>query len=31
MVLGFWYIPGTDTCIKIGGYLRADLNIQRRR
>src|SRR6201988_4053117 len=19
---GFWYIPGTDTCIKIGGYLR---------
>ena len=24
---GFWYIPGTDTCIKIGGYLRADLTI----
>jgi Porin subfamily len=22
---GFWYIPGTDTCIKIGGYLRADV------
>src|SRR6201998_4018345 len=22
---GFWYIPGTDTCIKIGGYLRADI------
>src|ERR1700750_3236295 len=21
---GFWYIPGTDTCMKIGGYLRAD-------
>src|SRR5215469_3919758 len=21
---GFWYIPGTDTCIKIGGYFRAD-------
>ncbi|MBV9462056.1 MAG: porin, partial [Bradyrhizobium sp.] len=21
---GFWYIPGTDTCIRIGGYLRAD-------
>jgi hypothetical protein len=21
---GFWFIPGTDTCIKIGGYLRAD-------
>jgi hypothetical protein len=24
---GFFYIPGTDTCIGIGGYLRADLNI----
>ncbi len=23
---GFWYIPGTDTCIKIGGYLRAEAN-----
>src|SRR3954468_480312 len=22
---GFWYIPGTDTCIKLGGYLRVDL------
>jgi hypothetical protein len=22
---GFWYIPNTDTCIKIGGYLRADV------
>jgi hypothetical protein len=22
---GFWYIPGTDTCTKIGGYLRADV------
>src|SRR5258708_22561592 len=22
---GFYYIPGTDTCIKIGGFLRADL------
>src|SRR3954466_10585775 len=21
---GFWYIPGTDTCMKIGGYLRID-------
>jgi len=21
---GFWYIPGTDTCIKLGGYLRVD-------
>ncbi|WP_024520105.1 porin [Bradyrhizobium sp. Tv2a-2] len=24
---GFWYIPGTDTCIKIGGYLRVDTGI----
>ena len=24
---GFFYIPGTDTCIKIGGYLRAEVNI----
>src|SRR6516165_2715223 len=22
---GFYYIPGTDTCIKFGGYLRSDL------
>src|ERR1700682_4861338 len=22
---GFFYIPGTDTCIKLGGYVRADL------
>jgi hypothetical protein len=22
---GFWYIPGTDTCMKIGGYFRADV------
>ena len=21
---GFYYIPGTDTCIKIGGYVRAE-------
>src|SRR6188508_3283 len=21
---GFFYLPGTDTCIKLGGYLRAD-------
>ncbi|HEV7877986.1 porin [Bradyrhizobium sp.] len=21
---GFWYIPGSDTCMKIGGYLRVD-------
>ena len=22
---GFYYIPGTDTCIKLGGFVRADL------
>src|SRR6201993_1333262 len=22
---GFFYIPGTDTCIKLGGYMRADV------
>ncbi|MBH5391869.1 porin [Bradyrhizobium diversitatis] len=22
---GFYYVPGADTCIKLGGYLRADL------
>ena len=22
---GFYYIPGTDTCIKIGGYVRAEI------
>ena len=22
---GFYYIPGTDTCIKLAGYLRADI------
>src|SRR5690348_14234778 len=22
---GFFYIPGTDTCLKIGGYVRADV------
>jgi hypothetical protein len=22
---GFWYVPGTDTCMKIDGYLRADV------
>jgi hypothetical protein len=25
---GFYYIPGTDTCIKIGGYVRAEWNVQ---
>ena len=24
---GFFYIPGTDTCIKLGGYLRAEVGI----
>jgi hypothetical protein len=24
---GFFYIPGTDTCIKLGGYFRADLTV----
>ncbi|WP_076865920.1 porin [Bradyrhizobium mercantei] len=24
---GFYYIPGTDTCIKLGGYVRAELNV----
>ncbi|WP_292611946.1 porin, partial [Nitrobacter sp. 62-13] len=24
---GFYYIPGTDTCIKLGGYVRADMGI----
>ena len=23
---GFYYIPGTDTCIKIGGFVRAEIN-----
>src|SRR5690242_763151 len=22
---GFYYIPGTDTCIKLGGYIRVDV------
>src|ERR1700759_4172556 len=22
---GFFYIPGTDTCVKLGGYLRVDV------
>jgi hypothetical protein len=24
---GFYYIPGTDTCIKFGGYLRAEVSL----
>jgi hypothetical protein len=23
---GFWYIPGTDTCLKIGGFVRTEWN-----
>ena len=28
---GFFYIPGTDTCIKIGGWVRAEDGLQRGR
>src|SRR6202012_1729761 len=24
---GLYYIPGTDTCVKIGGYLRTDVTV----
>jgi hypothetical protein len=24
---GFWYIPGTDTCIRISGYVRAEADV----
>ena len=24
---GFYYIPGTDTCIKLGGYLRVETGL----
>jgi hypothetical protein len=24
--VGFYYIPGTDTCIKVGGFVRAEMN-----
>ena len=27
MVPDFYYIPGTDTCIKLGGYLRAEVAV----
>jgi hypothetical protein len=23
---GFWYVPGTDTCIKVGGFIRFEVN-----
>jgi hypothetical protein len=26
---GFYYIPGTDTCIKLGGYVRDRHHVQR--
>ena len=26
---GFYYIPGTDTCIKLGGFVRAEENFNR--
>ncbi len=25
--VGFYYIPGTDTCLKVGGWVRAEVNI----
>jgi hypothetical protein len=25
---GFYYMPGTDTCLKVGGYVRAEVNVQ---
>ncbi|MCZ7642006.1 MAG: porin [Pseudorhodoplanes sp.] len=28
---GFYYIPGTDTCIKIGGFVRTGMESQRKR
>ena len=28
---GFYYIPGSDTGIKLGGYLRAEVALNRRR
>jgi hypothetical protein len=24
---GFYYVPGTDTCLKLGGYLRAEVDV----
>jgi hypothetical protein len=24
---GFWYVPGTDTCLKVGGYVRAQVGL----
>ncbi len=28
---GFYYIPGTDTCLKIGGYVRVQTELKARR
>ena len=28
--VGFYYIPGTDTCIKFGGWVRAEVNVNSR-
>jgi hypothetical protein len=25
---GFYYIPGTDICLKVGGYLRAEADVK---
>ena len=25
--VGFYYIPGTETCLKVGGYIRYDIGI----
>jgi hypothetical protein len=25
---GFFYVPGTDTCVKIGGYVGVDVGVQ---
>src|ERR1700731_184439 len=25
---GFFYIPGTDTCLRVGGYVRAEFQYQ---
>jgi hypothetical protein len=26
--VGYWYIPGTDTCLKIGGYVQFDIRFR---
>ncbi len=28
---GYFYIPGTETCLRIGGYVRYDIGVRRRR